>query len=194
VSRPGGASRESLLRGRPCPTVAFRREGDVSAEGYETSAIGRDTVQPMRTRYRVWLLGASLVAAASAMAAIAPVTPGAVSASPVGGWRGSIVVYRDGVPRRQLRLDMTISSLRLGRVSARADWRDRPRCTDILRLTRSRPGRWRFSIAATIGACNGTSWIYDITRRGPRHLRLRATSNLPHLRSRVYVGTLVRIS
>ena len=50
-----------------------------------------------------------------------------------------------------------ISSLRLGR-SRLEHWRDRPRCTDILRLKRSRPGRSQFSVAAAIGVCNGTSW------------------------------------
>jgi hypothetical protein len=143
-------------------------------------------------RWASWV-GASLVAFACAAVLLVPTAPRAASAPPIGKWRGSIHVFRDGVLRNRTRLDLTITSLRVGRISARASWRDpRAPCTDILRLKRARPGRWWFSIAATIGACAGKSWAYDVSRLDSRRLRLRGTSNLPQYKSRVYVGTLVR--
>jgi hypothetical protein len=127
-----------------------------------------------------------------AVVLLAPTGPRAASAPPIGKWRGSIVVFRDGVPRRRTHLDLNINSLQVGRIAATASWRDAPRCVDILRLKRARPGRWVFSIATAIGACAGTSWIYDITRQDSRRLHMRGTSNLPQYKSRVYIGTLVR--
>jgi hypothetical protein len=148
----------------------------------------------MRARRLAFWVGASLIPTACAVVLLVPPAPRAASAPPLGKWQGSVVVFRDGVLRNRVHLDLTINSLRVGRIAARATWRDPPvpPCTDILRLKRKRPGRWWFSVAATVGACAGTSWIYDISRRDSRRLRMRGTSNLPQYRSRVYVGTLVR--
>jgi hypothetical protein len=133
------------------------------------------------------------MAAAAALVLLLPPAPVAArTAPPTGNWQGTIVVYRSGVLRARPFLQLTIGSLRLGQVSARASWLSPPRCTDFLRLERARPRQWRFSIAGTIGICAGTSWIYDLTRRDARHLRLRATSNHPRFEGVVYAGTLRR--
>jgi hypothetical protein len=132
------------------------------------------------------------LAAAIVAVLLVPPAPQSASRPPIGKWQGSIVVFRDGVPRRRTHLDLHINSLHVGRIAATASWRDAPRCVDILRLKRARPGRWWFSIATAVGACAGTSWIYDITRQDSRRLHMRGTSNLPQYRNRVYVGTLVR--
>jgi hypothetical protein len=122
-----------------------------------------------------------------------PAPVGARSAPPTGNWQGTIVVYRNGVLRARVPLLLAIPSLRVGRVSARADWRGRPRCTDFLRLEHARTNRWRFSIAASVGACAGASWRIDLTRRRPGQLELRAVSPALRYRGIVYRGTLRRI-
>jgi hypothetical protein len=115
------------------------------------------------------------------------------AAPPTGNWQGTIVMYRNGVARARVPLLLAIPSLRVGRVSARADWRARPRCTDFLRLERVRAGRWHFSIAASVGACAGASWKFDLTWRRPGQLELRAVSRALRYRGIVYRGTLRRI-
>jgi hypothetical protein len=141
----------------------------------------------MRTRRAVPYLatGAAALTLASA-AAEARVAP------PTGNWRGTVVIVRDGVPRGSWPLQLTITSLRVGRIAARAYWPGPPRCMDILRLERARRENWRFSIAATIGACLGRSWVIDLTRRTPRRMSFRGTSSLPRFVGLVYSGTLVR--
>ncbi|MGH3115664.1 MAG: hypothetical protein ACRDQ2_00825 [Gaiellales bacterium] len=135
-----------------------------------------------------WLIAASI----ALVLLLLPAPVAARAAPPTGNWEGTIVIFRDGVPRGRAYVELTISSLRLGRISARASWLRPPRCTDILRLERARAGHWRFSIAATIGACTGRTWIYDVTRPAARRLRLRATSADPRFEGVVYLGTLVR--
>jgi hypothetical protein len=125
--------------------------------------------------------------------ALLPAPVGARVAPPTGNWQGHIVVFRNGVPRTRVPLLLAIPSLRVGRVSARADWRGRPRCTDFLRLEHARAGRWRFSIAASVGACAGTSWRIDLTRRRPGRLELHAVSSALRYRGIVYRGMLRRI-
>ena len=132
------------------------------------------------------------VGAALASLAVLPASPAARAAPPTGNWQGTIAVYRNGVLSERAFLELTIGSLRLGQISARATWLRPPKCIDFLRLARARPRQWRFSIAGTIGICAGTSWIYELTRRDARRLRLRAWSNLPGFQGEVYVGTLVR--
>ena len=122
-----------------------------------------------------------------------PTPAGARVAPPTGNWQGTIVMYRSGVARARVPLLLAIPSLRVGRVSARADWRARPRCTDFLRLERVRAGRWHFSIAASVGACAGASWKFDLRWRRPGQLELRAVSRALRYRGIVYRGTLRRI-
>jgi hypothetical protein len=142
----------------------------------------------MRTRRAVPYL-----AAGAAALALVPATAEARVAPPTGNWQGNIAVYRNGVLRGRVPLLLAIPSLRVGRVSARADWRGRPRCTDFLRLEHARAGRWHFSIAASVGACAGSSWKFDLTRSRPGQLELRAVSPALRYRAIVYRGTLRRI-
>jgi hypothetical protein len=122
-----------------------------------------------------------------------PAPAGARAAPPTGNWEGTIAVYRNGVLRARVPLLLAIPWLRVGRVSARADWRARPRCTDFLRLERARAGRWHFSIAASVGACAGRSWKFDLTWRRPGQLELYSVSRALRYRGIVYRGTLRRI-
>jgi hypothetical protein len=136
----------------------------------------------------------ALIAVALALAPLLQPAPvGAGAAPPTGNWQGSIVVYRNGAPRARVPLLLAIPWLRVGRVSARADWRARPRCTDFLRLERARAGRWHFSIAASVGGCAGKSWKFDLTWRRPGQLDLYSVSPALRYRGVVYRGTLRRI-
>jgi hypothetical protein len=140
---------------------------------------------------RVWRTVASSAAGVAAFTLL-PGTIEARVAPPTGTWQGTVVILRDGVPRGRWQVQLTITSLQVGRISARAYWPGPPRCMDILRLERARAGHLRYSIAATVGACLGRSWVIDLTRRAPRRMVFRGTSKLPRFAGLVYTGTLVR--